>query len=116
MARTVGLFDLALPDAIEASAGDRDEFDWSAIGMAIYEYEVLDTDGSVVGIFEAEQKMSDPTLTQHPETGQQLRRILSATFAHGSHAPSASGCESGSCPMVGDFGTGGCCGGGCGLN
>lgn len=85
--------------------------------MAIYEYEVLDAAGVVVGIYETEQKMSDPTLTQHPETGQQLRRILSATFAHGSHAQSASSCDSGNCPMAGGFDTGGCCGGGgCGLN
>ncbi len=85
--------------------------------MAIYEYEVLDTEGAVVGIFEAEQKMSEAALTQHPETGQQLRRILSATFAHASHAESASSCTSGSCPMGAGFDTGGCCGaGGCGLN
>ena len=85
--------------------------------MAIYEYEVLDAEGAVVGIFEAEQKMSDATLTKHPETGQPLRRILSATFAHGSRAENASGCASGSCPMGESFDTGGCCGGGgCGLN
>ncbi len=85
--------------------------------MAIYEYEVLDTEGAVVGIYETEQKMSDPTLTQHPETGQQLRRILSATFAHGSSTQSASSCDGGSCPMGGGFDTSGCCGGGgCGLN
>jgi len=85
--------------------------------MAIYEYEVLDSAGAVVGIFEAEQKMSDATLTQHPETGQRLRRILSATFAHGSHPESESSCASGSCPMAGGFDSGGCCGGGgCTLN
>jgi len=85
--------------------------------MAIYEYEILDTAGTVVGVYETEQKMSDPTLTQHPETGQQLRRILSATFAHGSHAESSTSCASGSCPMGGGFDTGSCCGGGgCGLN
>jgi predicted nucleic acid-binding Zn ribbon protein len=85
--------------------------------MAIYEYEVLDTEGAVVGIYETEQKMSEAALTQHPETGQQLRRILSATFAHGSHAESASSCASGSCPMGEGFASSGCCGaGGCGLN
>jgi hypothetical protein len=85
--------------------------------MAIYEYEVLDTAGTVVGIYETEQKMSDAALTQHPETGQQLRRILSATFAHGSRPESAGSCASGSCPMGDSFDTGSCCGGGgCGLN
>jgi predicted nucleic acid-binding Zn ribbon protein len=97
-----------------------DDADTQSIGatsMAIYEYEVLDSEGTVVGIFEAEQKMSDATLTQHPETGQPLRRILSATFAHGSHAETASACASGSCPMAGGFDSGGCCGGGgCTLN
>ncbi len=85
--------------------------------MAIYEYEVLDTDGAVVGIYEAEQKMSDATLTQHPQTGQPLRRILSATFAHGSRSESSSNCAGGSCPMGAGFDPGSCCGGGgCGLN
>ncbi len=84
--------------------------------MAIYEYEVLDAEGAVVGIYEAEQKMSDATLTQHPETGQRLRRILSATFAHGSRGESVSSCASGSCPTGKGFDTSGCCGGGCGLN
>ena len=85
--------------------------------MAIYEYEILDNEGAVVGIFEAEQKMNDPKLTRHPETGQPLRRILSATFAHGSRAESGGGCASGNCPMDGGFDSGGCCGaGGCALN
>jgi|NGEPerStandDraft_6_1074524.scaffolds.fasta_scaffold02185_3 hypothetical protein len=85
--------------------------------MAIYEYEVLDTEGAVVGIYETEQKMSEASLTQHPETGQPLRRILSATFAHSSHAESAGSCASGSCPMGEGFASSGCCGaGGCGLN
>jgi predicted nucleic acid-binding Zn ribbon protein len=85
--------------------------------MAIYEYEILNTEGTVVGIYETEQKMSEDALTQHPVTGQPLRRILSATFAHGSRADSASSCASGSCPIGGGFDTNGCCGaGGCGLN
>lgn len=92
------------------------------VAMAIYEYEILDSGGTVVGIYEAEQKMSDPALSHHPETGQRLRRILSATFAHGSrsHAASsdvASPCGSGTCGFGGGFDMGGCCGGGgCGLD
>jgi hypothetical protein len=96
--------------------------------MAIYEYEILDGDGAVVGIYETEQKMSDPALTEHPVTSQRLRRILSATFAHGSRANSPSSCADatcgaggfdagGCCGGAGGFDAGGCCGGGnCGLN
>lgn len=94
--------------------------------MAIYEYEILDSSGSVVGIYEAEQKMSEPPLSNHPATGQRLRRILSATFAHAARSQSFGGCESGACGSgacesgaceTGGFNMGGCCGGGgCGLN
>jgi len=88
--------------------------------MAIYEYEILDSEGGVVGVYEVEQKMTEPALTEHPETGQKLRRILSATFAHGSKASPSLGCESGNCGLGGGGGFdpgGGCCGGGaCGLN
>jgi hypothetical protein len=85
--------------------------------MAIYEYEILGPDGKPKGIYEAEQKMSEPALTEHPETGEPLRRILSATFAHGSKSSSESvGCETGSCgsglPSYG----GGCASGTCGWN
>lgn len=85
--------------------------------MAIYEYEILDNDGNAVGIYETQQKMSDPALTHHPETGQPLKRILSATFAHGSKStgPTAAPCESGACGLPGG-GFGGCPGGVCGLN
>jgi len=85
--------------------------------MAIYEYEILGPDGSPRGIYEAEQKMSDPALTHHPQTGERLRRILSVTFAHGTRAE-GSVCESGSC----DSGSGlsdaacGCSSGVCGWN
>lgn len=84
--------------------------------MAIYEYEILDSAGVVVGIYETEQKMSEPALTAHPETGQQLKRILSTTFAHGSKAEPVGGCASGACGMGGGFDAGGCSGGMCGLN
>lgn len=85
--------------------------------MAIYEYEILDTNGAVVGIYEANQKMSEPTLTEHPTTGQRLRRILSATFAHGSRAESPGNCASGACGLGSGFdAVGGCSGGTCGWN
>ena len=85
--------------------------------MAIYEYEILGPDGQPRGIYEVEQKMSEPALTEHPETGEPLRRILSATFAHGSRSsPESVACESGACgsglPTYG----GGCASGTCGWN
>lgn len=88
--------------------------------MPIYEYEILGPDGAVKGVYEVEQKMSDPPLTAHPETGAPLRRILSATFSHGSSAqPDFGGCGGGACGVPsGDCGMGGgaCGGGGCDWN
>jgi predicted nucleic acid-binding Zn ribbon protein len=81
--------------------------------MAIYEYEILGPDGAPTGILEVEQKMSDPALERHPETGAPLRRILSATFAHGA-ADGGAGfddCATGTCGIP----TGGCAGGSCGI-
>jgi predicted nucleic acid-binding Zn ribbon protein len=84
--------------------------------MAIYEYEILNPDGSVKGVFEAEQKMSEPALTKHPLTGEPLRRILSSTFAHGGGAHDAvSDCSSGACGLGGG-GLGGCASGACDWN
>jgi len=80
--------------------------------MAIYEYEILGPNGAPTGILEVEQKMSDPPLERHPETGAPLRRILSATFAHGSADGGATldGCASGACGLP----SGGCASGACG--
>jgi len=77
--------------------------------MAVYEYEILGPGGSVQGIYEVEQKMSDAPLTHHPETGAPLRRILSATFAHGSRSGDISPCASGACGVDTDFSSGGGC-------
>lgn len=89
--------------------------------MAIYEYEILSPSGTTTGIYEAEQKMSDPPLLQHPETGAPLRRILSRTFAGNPGERGSGECASGGCCAqdgcgggAGDsFGVGGCSGGGC---
>ena len=86
--------------------------------MAVYEYEILGPDGAVQGVYEVEQRMSDPPLTVHPETGAPLRRILSSTFAHGSEARADFPCGAGACDVpngCGGFG-GGCGGGGCDPN
>ena len=81
----------------------------------VYEYEILGPDGAPRGLLEVRQKMSDPALTHHPETGEPLRRVLSSTFARtaGSSADFPFG-PSGCGPAFG-FG-GGCAGGACGLS
>ncbi|MBN2195304.1 MAG: hypothetical protein JW751_20975 [Polyangiaceae bacterium] len=80
--------------------------------MAVYEYEILGEDGSPQGIFEIEQKMSEPALSHHPKTGAPLRRILSATFArsHGNADGGVSSCATGACGLPS---VGGCAGGSC---
>ncbi|HKJ90572.1 MAG TPA: hypothetical protein VJ960_05530 [Oceanipulchritudo sp.] len=44
--------------------------------MPIYVYEVLQADGTPGPRFEWHQAMSEPALTQHPETGEAVRRVL----------------------------------------
>lgn len=78
--------------------------------MPIYEYEILSQDGTPKGIFETMQRMSDPALTQHPVTGEPVRRILSRTFVGTPVANDAGGCADGSCGLP----TGGCADGSCG--
>ncbi len=46
--------------------------------MPIYVYQIINEDGSDGETFEAVQKMSDPPLEKHPETGQPVRRIIQA--------------------------------------
>jgi hypothetical protein len=84
--------------------------------MPIYEYEILNPDGTPKGIFETTQKMSEPALTKHPETGEPVRRILSRTFVGagrssvgGDDAPDM--CATGACGIPS---SGGCASGNCG--
>jgi hypothetical protein len=44
--------------------------------MPLYVYEVIRADGSSGEQFEVFQKMSDPPLTHHPETGEPVRRVF----------------------------------------
>ncbi len=55
--------------------------------MAIYTYETIPRKpGETPKQFELEQKMSEPALTRHPQTGQPVRRVItggSGIVTHG---------------------------------
>ena len=55
--------------------------------MPKYIYEVLDEKGNVQERFELVQRMSDPPLTVHPETGQPVRRVFLPPWIAGKTAP-----------------------------
>jgi predicted nucleic acid-binding Zn ribbon protein len=57
--------------------------------MPTYEYEVIEPDGSPGERFEVEQPMADPPLTVHPETGQPVRRVITAPRIGGRHSDAA---------------------------
>ncbi|QVL29810.1 FmdB family transcriptional regulator [Telmatocola sphagniphila] len=46
--------------------------------MPLYVYQVIEADGSEGEVFETLQGMSEAPLTQHPENGKPVRRLLSA--------------------------------------
>jgi predicted nucleic acid-binding Zn ribbon protein len=46
--------------------------------VPIYVYETVPGEGKVPTCFEVIQRMSDPALTEHPETGEPVRRIIMA--------------------------------------
>lgn len=61
--------------------------------MPLYVYEVVLADGTGGERFEVLQKMADPALTAHPETGEPVRRVFAEanaprawTDAHGKAA------------------------------
>jgi len=49
--------------------------------MPLYQYELIEPDGSSGEVFEVMQRMAAEPLEIHPETGQACRRILSAPNA-----------------------------------
>jgi predicted nucleic acid-binding Zn ribbon protein len=51
--------------------------------MPTYVYEVINPDGSAGERFEVIQRMSEPTLTQHPETGEPVRKVITAANISG---------------------------------
>ena len=46
--------------------------------MPLYQYEIINEDGSGGEQFELFQTMADVPLTKHPQTGQPVRRVLCA--------------------------------------
>jgi len=46
--------------------------------MPTYVYQIINPDGSDGDTFEVFQKMSDPPLTKHPESGKPVRRVITA--------------------------------------
>jgi hypothetical protein len=57
--------------------------------MPTYVYAVINDDGSEGETFEVFQKMSDPPLTEHPETGRPVRRVIQAPNIAGRWSDSA---------------------------
>ena len=59
--------------------------------MPIYVYEVITDNGEPGEQFEIVQSMSDEPLTEHPETGEPVRRIITAPNIGGIWSDSAMG-------------------------
>jgi hypothetical protein len=51
--------------------------------MPTYIYQVINDDGSDGETFEIVQKMNDPPLTRHPETGKPVRRVFTPPIIPG---------------------------------
>ncbi len=57
--------------------------------MPTYVYEVIQPDGQPGEQFEVVQPISDPALSEHPETGQAVRRVIQPVFIGGQWSESA---------------------------
>ena len=73
--------------------------------MATYVYETVDA-SKPIERFELKQSMKDDPLTQHPETGGKIRRVISGGYGY-----AAKGGGSPPAPS-----SGGSCGTGCGCH
>jgi hypothetical protein len=58
--------------------------------MPTYVYQVIKPDGTEGETFEVVQKMSEPALTKHPETGEPVQRVITAPNIAGNWSDSAS--------------------------
>lgn len=57
--------------------------------MPVYVYEIIQPDGTGGEQFEFVQRMADDPLTEHPESGLPVRRVITAPFIGGSWSDSA---------------------------
>ncbi len=49
--------------------------------MPLYIYQVIEADGSDGEVFEVLQRISEPPLTSHPETGKPVKKLISVPNA-----------------------------------
>ena len=57
--------------------------------MPVYVYEIVQPDGSPGPTFEYTQRITDPPLTEHPETGATVRRVIQPVFIGGTWSEGA---------------------------
>ncbi|MBI2431460.1 MAG: zinc ribbon domain-containing protein [Candidatus Hydrogenedentes bacterium] len=57
--------------------------------MPTYTYQVIHDDGRAGEIFEVVRRMSDPPLTEHPETGEKVVRIFQSPHVGGENSEQA---------------------------
>jgi len=77
--------------------------------MPIYVYETLPTAAEAAPErFEVRQSMAEPPLTQHPESGVPVRRILSAGLVI-VNSPQGGACGTPRAVSNGGCGSGNCC-------
>lgn len=74
--------------------------------MPTYVYETVREDGTAGERFEVRQKMSDPVLEKHPETGAAVRRVMTAPAVN----TGASASSGGAGPAMSGGGCGSACG------
>lgn len=51
--------------------------------MPVYTYQVINKDGSEGETFDIVRQMSDPPLTEHPETGEPVKRVFKSVHIAG---------------------------------
>ena len=54
--------------------------------MPLYEYVVVNSDGSHGEVFEVLQRIGEPALTKHPDSGLPVERLISAASVPRSHS------------------------------
>lgn len=76
--------------------------------MAVYVYETIPSKaGEPVRTYEISQSMKDAALTNHPETGERIRRVITGGLGFITSSK-------GGAPAPQPASGGHCCGGGCG--